>query len=280
MPTNQIKRNASQIYLTLIPFLTIIIALSFGNSSYKVYLPLLVINACVVVIAVRILSSYAIKRRVVEIRQLIVIAILLIIPWILLSVLAGIGAPPFDNPAKYVATAADQQVRYLFLLAGGVFIAFGFALLREKLRKAGEEFYSWIGLIAMMIAIPLFIFNMAYYNSFLLETFRIRVASASDKMPEWFSPIQKQMVIIMAVEVALTYLATAAFAASLKSAGWFGKVPSRIYLIISLLCFLSALLAIFAPDPIASACSIVCIPALPFTMPYFMGINLLRRARN
>ena len=280
MQPNQFKRNLSQAYLTLIPFLTVIIALSFGHSNYKIYLPLLVINACVVIIAVRILSSYTIKSRDVAIRQHIVIATLLIIPWILLSVLAGIGPPPFDNPAEYVATAAEQQVRYLFLLVGGVLIAFGFALLREKLKKAGEEFYSWIGLIAMMIAIPLFIINMAYYDSFLLETFRIRVVSASDKMPEWFSPIQKQMVIIMAVEVALTYLATAAFAASLKSTSWFKKTASHIYIVVGLLCFLSALLVIFAPEPIASACSIVCIPALPFIMPYFMGINLLRRAGN
>ena len=106
------------------------------------------------------------------------------------------------------------------------------------------------------------------------------MASALDKMPEWFPPIQKQMVIIMAVEVALTYLAIAAFAASLKSAAWFKKTASYIYIIISLLCFLSAVLVIFTPEPIASACSIVCIPALPFIMPYFIGINLLRRVGN
>ncbi len=114
----------------------------------------------------------------------------------------------------------------------------------------------------------------------MLETFRIRVASASEKMPEWFTPMKSEMLIIMAVEVAFTFLSTAAFAASLKSAGWFKKTASRIYIIISLLCFLSAVLVIFAPDPIASACSIVCIPAIPFIMPYYIGINLLRRVGN
>ena len=132
----------------------------------------------------------------------------------------------------------------------------------------------------MMIAIPLFIFKMAYYNSFLLETFRIRLASASDKMPEWYSPIQGLMVIIMAVEVALTYLATAAFAASLKSAAWFKKTASNIYIIISLLCFLSAVTVVFYPSPISNAGGSVTIPALPFIMPYLIGINLLRRAGN
>jgi hypothetical protein len=280
MQTNQLKRNASQIYLTLIPFLSLIIALALGHSNYKIYLPIWIINACLMVIAAWILGAYVIRNHDAEKKQLIVIASFLIIPWILLSILLGLGPPPFDKPTEYVATATEQQVRYSFLLISGVLITFGFAVLRENLKKTGENFYSWIGLIAIMIAIPLFILNMAYYNNFLLETFRIRVTSASDKMPEWFSPIHKQMVIIMAVEVALTYLATAAFAASLKSAGWFKKTASHIYIIISLLCFLSALLVIFTPEPIASACSIVCIPALPFIMPYFIGINLLRRAGN
>ena len=280
MQTNLLKRNVSQIYLSLIPFIIIIVGLTFGHSSYKIYLPLTIINAFLMIIAAWILGVHVIRKHDAEKKHLGILASLLVIPWMLLFVISGIGAPPFNNPAEYVATAAEQEVRYSFLLVGGVAIAFGFAILREKLKKCGEEFYSWLGLIAIMIAVPLFIVNMAYYNSFLLETFRIRVASGSDKMPEWFSPVREQMVIIMAVEVALTYLATAIFAASMKSASWFKKTASYIYIIFSLLCFLSALLVIFAPEPIASACSIVCIPALPFIMPYFMGINLLRRAGN
>src|SRR5690349_9866764 len=195
MQRNNLRRIVSQIYLSLIPLVTLLIGLFFSHGNYKIYIPLMVINVFVVIIAVRSLSSFAVKWGDIEIKRLIIIATLLIIPWILLSVLAEIGAPPFDNPAVYVATAVEQQVRYIFLLVGGVLIAFGFALLREKLRKSGEEFYSWIGLIAIMMAIPLFILNMAYYNSFLLEAFKIQVASASDKMPEWFTPFQAQMKI-------------------------------------------------------------------------------------
>ena len=215
MQTNQLKRNVSQIYPALIPFLTFAIALSLGHSNYKIYLPIGIINACLMIIAAWILGAHVIKNHDAEKNQLIVIASFLVIPWILLSILSGLGLPPFDEPAEYVATATEQQVRYSFLLISGVLITFGFAVLRENLKKTGEDFYSWLGLIAIMIAIPLFIINMAFYNSFLLETFRIRMASASDKMPEWFTPIKNQMVIIMFVEVALTYLATAAFAASL-----------------------------------------------------------------
>lgn len=280
MQTNQIKRNLSQIYLTLIPFLTFTIALIFGHSNYKIYLPIGIINACIMVIAVWILGAHVIKNHDAQKKQLIIIALFLIIPWILLSILSGIGRPPFDKPVEYLATATEQQVRYSFLLISGVLVTFGFAVLRENLKKSGEEFYSWIGLIAIMIAIPLFILNMAFYNSFMLETLRIRVASSSDQIPEWFVPIKSQMVVILVVEVALTYLATAAFAASLKSAGWFKKTASHIYIIISLMCFLLVVLSPYSPEPIATAGGILGVPALPFIMPYIIGINLLRRAGN
>src|SRR5258705_4107779 len=105
METNRLKRNVSQIYLTLIPFLTFIIAVAFGHSNYKIYLPLGIINACLMVIAAWILGVPVIRNRDAEKKQLIVIASLLIAPWILLSILAGLGPPPFDKPAEYVATA-------------------------------------------------------------------------------------------------------------------------------------------------------------------------------
>ncbi len=280
MQASQLKKNLSQVYLMLIPFLTIVLGVAFGHSNYKIYMPLGILNACLMVLAAWNLGAHAIKKQDATQKQLVLIASLLIIPWILLSILAGLGPPPFGEPAEYVATGTEQQVRYSFLLISGVIIAFGFAFLRENIKKAGEHFYSWLGLMAILVATPLFIVNMAFYNSFFLETFRILVSSGSDKMPEWFLPIKSVVVFIMVVEVALTYLAIGAFAASLKSAGWFSKKSSNIYIILNLLFCLSAIFSTFTPEPIATACSIVCIPALPFIMPYFIGINLLKRAGN
>jgi len=275
MQINLFKRNISQAYLVLIPFLTFAIVLALGHTSYKIYLPLGLIMMALAVIAAWILGAHAIKNSDAEKRHLVIIASLLIIPWLLLCILSGIGPPPFDKPEEYVATATEQQVRYSFLLVGGVVATFGFTMLKEKLKKSGEDFYSWIGFIAMMIAAPLFVMNMAYYDNFMLETYKIRVASSSDKMPEWFSPAHSQFHLITLVEVALTFLATAAFAASLKSAGWFKKAASNVYIIISILCFFDAILSYFFP-----AVGIVLIPALPFIMPYLIGVNLMRRAGN
>ena len=140
MQPKLLKRNLSQVYLTLIPFLTFTIAVAFGHSNYKIYLPLGIINACLMVIAAWILGAHVIRNHDAEKKQLIVIASFLIIPWILLSILSGLGPPPFDKPSEYVATATEQQVRYSFLLISGVLITFGFAVLRENLKKAEKIF--------------------------------------------------------------------------------------------------------------------------------------------
>src|SRR5437868_4436269 len=100
MQTNQFKRNASQIYLSLIPFLTFAIAIAFGHSNYKIYLPLGIINACLMIFAAWILGAHVIRDHSAEKKQLIVIASFLIIPWILLSIISGLGPPPFDKPAE------------------------------------------------------------------------------------------------------------------------------------------------------------------------------------
>lgn len=102
-------------------------------------------------------------------------------------------------------------------------------------------------------------------------------------MPEWYQPVKKQFMLISVIEVSLTYFATAAFAASLKSAQWFRKGASRVYIIISLLAFLSVALYGLYPETISAAgfpFYPFMIPAIPFTMPYYIGINLLRRAGN
>jgi hypothetical protein len=83
--------------------------------------------------------------------------------------------------------------------------------------------------------------------------------------------------------VVLTYFAIAAFAASLRFAGWFRKMPSRIYIVVSLLSVLSILLYPLYPGAIAFSgfpYYPFMIPAIPFMLIYFMGINLLRRAGN
>jgi len=121
---------------------------------------------------------------------------------------------------------------------------------------------------------------MIFWGFFLTESFRILTVAGKEQMPEWFLPVRKLIGLISIVEVALTYIATAVIALALKFSGLLNKTACRIYIIISIFAFLIIILSAFCPEPLKTAGFAVSIPAIPFIMPYLMGINLLRRGRS
>ncbi|HEX7844248.1 MAG TPA: hypothetical protein VF476_00525 [Chitinophagaceae bacterium] len=274
------KRNAGQIYLSLVPFVATFFAFATGHVSYKIYLPIWIINVCLMITAAWFLGARVIKNNDTEKKHLAVVACLLLAPTLLSSIFGGMGAPP-DTVKEWVTTATEQQIRFSFLIISGILIGLGLILLREKLKQTKGNFYAQLGFAAIIIALPILVFNMSFWHSFALETYKIKIASVSEKTPEWFSPVRNQVWILSVVEVSLTYLAIIAFVAALKSANWFRKIPSRIYIIISLLAIVCILLyplypgsTVFSGFPYYP----FMIPAIPFFLIYFIGVNLLRKA--
>lgn len=97
-----------------------------------------------------------------------------------------------------------------------------------------------------------------------------------EQLPEWFKPLRVLFGMISVVEVALTYLAIIFFAIAMKRVGWLNKTGAGIYTVISLVAFVLIIVSAFLPEPFVTAGFAVSIPAIPFLMPYFMGIQLLR----
>jgi hypothetical protein len=275
MQQNLFKRYLSAVYLILVPFLAAILGFGVGHISYKIYLPVWIINVCLMVLAAWVLSGQ-LKNDDAEKKDVIAISLFLIAPWIFISIFFGMGPPP-STAWEYAAAATEQQVRYAILVMSGMFIALGCALLRQRLKEAGENFYSLIGFTAIMIAIPLFILNMIFWGSYLVEAFRSFSNAPSEKRPDWYLPVRSLFSSISLVEVALIYLATAAFAASLKVAKWFKPGACFIYIAISLLGMVLDILPSVLPESFAAVGFFVSIPAIPFIMPYFFGVNLLLR---
>ena len=269
-------KQLSLLYLSAVPLLTAIFGFGNGHISYTLYLPIWILNVCLMLTACWYIGLNAIKNNTDETKHQAFGALFLIIPWILVSIFFGFGPPP-EKMTDWVATANEQQVRYSILILAGIFIAFGFSSLRQQLKNSGEHFYSNLGLIAIIIAIPLFIINMIFWGFYLTESFKIFTASGAEHIPDWYSPIRKLFGLISVVEVALTYVATAAFVLSLRLIGWFNKTATSIYIAISLFAFLIIILSAFLPEPFVTAGFAVSIPAIPLIMPYFIGINLLRR---
>lgn len=266
-----------RIYLSLVPLVVAILGFGVGHISYTIYLPVWVVNACLMTWACRELGlQSAIKAGGVQ-RQLASGAFFLILPWILISIFFGFGPPP-ETPAAWVALTTEQQVRYSLLVVAGISIAIGFGLTRGMLKNSGESLYATMGYVMIMVAIPLFLVNMLFWGFYLTESFRLLEKLSLEKMPDWFQPVRKLFGMISMVEVALTYLATMAFAMAMHSVGWIKQSTRNIYCMVSLVAFLVIVLSAFCPEPFITAGFVVSIPAIPFIMPYFMGIKLLRRA--
>lgn len=278
MKATSTKRNASRIYLLLVPLLVIIFGFGLGKISYTLYLPIWIVNVFLMVIAAWVLGLHTIKDKTKK-KHLAFGAFSLIAPFILVSMFFGLGPPP-ETAVEWVETATEQQIRYSMLVLAGIFIVLGFAMLREKLKNNGENFYSLLGFIAIIIAIPLYIINMLYWGFSLTELFKLMIASDTKNIPDWHKPFRSLFGMISVVEVALTYLAIAAFSVSMNLVGWISKPSSKIYIIISLIAFIMIVLSAFFKEPFVTVGFIVSIPAIPFLMPYFMGIHLLRKIGN
>ena len=271
------KRKLSQLYLTLVPILTVVFGLGVGYVSYKIYLPIWLINVFLMIIATWVLGGYVIKTGDEEKKHIAACALFFIVPTMLSSMFAGLGAPPYEQPKVWVSSATEQLTRYYFLLAMGVLIAFGYAILRDKLKRTPGNFYALLGFVAIQIAIPIFLIDMSFWGFYLTKLYRIMAASSIEKTPEWVLPLRNQFFYINMLVAALVYIATAAFAMSLKKAGWFKPVACHIYILISLVFFLLDVLPPTSPEPFATLNFVVSIPAIPFMLPYFIGINLLRK---
>jgi len=278
MKQQSIKRLISQLYLTLVPVLTIVFGLGIGYISYKIYLPIWLINVVFMILAMWSLGASVFRIADAVNKRLIVCAVCFIIPTLLTSMFFGLGAPPYESPQLWVASVTEQRARYYFLLTAGLFIAVGFAILGQQIKKAGEDFYSMIGVVAIQIAAPVFLINMSFWGFYLTRLYQHMVDSHAAKSPEWVLPLRIMFYYVNIFASALVYLATIAFSLSLKKTGWFKPIACNVYIGISLLFLILCLLPPSLPEPFATLNFIVSIPAVPFMFPYFIGINLLRRA--
>jgi len=274
------KRQLSQIYLSLVPVLTIVLGLGVGYISYKVYLPVWLVNVVLMVVSMWVLGGAYYKTAGKNEKRLIICGVFFIIPTLLTSMFFGLGAPPYESPATWVATVTEQHVRYYFLLTAGLFITFGVALLCIQLKKAGDDFYAVLAAVAILIAAPVFLIDMSFWGFFLTRMYQFMVDTHLTKRPDWVVPLRSMFYYVNVFAGALVYIATALVTQSLKKTGSFKPAACNGYSVITMLFLVLDLLPPTLPEPFATLNFIVSIPAVPFMFLYFIGINLLRRAGN
>jgi hypothetical protein len=278
MKTLSFKKKLSLAYLCFVPLIVVAIGFGIGHVSYKIYLLVWLVNACLMITAAWNLGGYQLKSNNREIKQQVTTALLLFTPWLLFSIFAGMGPPPATLQG-WVNTAAEQQIRYTILIAGGILFALGSALLKVKLQSAGENLYSAMASAAINISLPLFIINMAFWGYYLTDAFRVFIQLGAAKRPDLYEPIKSLFYVMSIAEVLLMYLGTVLFAVSLKVTGLFNPVACRYYIIFGLAGMVLVVLPPSWPEPFGTAGYLVAIPAIPFIMPYLIGVHLLKHTK-
>ena len=278
MPSGHSKRRVSYIVLCVS---LVLVTVVFGvRATYipGVYYTLAVVQFTVIGLAAWKLGAWAIRAHAEERRKLAVAGGLLILPFALFSLLAGMGPPGLGQ------THAENQMRYLTLLINAIAITGGLVVLKEALSVAGERFYSTLGFAAIMLATPLYLF----WATILLEAHSSQDLVSSGQVPPWANFLSEMSDILLFFGGVLTYLATAAFAASLGRTQWLGRIATRAFTTASFFAVLCLVIrGLQFPDPTVVFRHwydipgfVVGIPAVPWIMPCLFGVVLLRRVGN
>jgi hypothetical protein len=268
-------RRVSYVFLCMVPVLAIVVA---GVRALRVpglYHGIGGLLFAAIGIAAWILGARAIRAVGEEGGQRLALAGgFLVAPFALIALLwVGLG-PPWD------ATPAENVMRYLVLLVSSIAVSGGFVVLKDALSDAGERYYSTLGFAATMLSGAAYLIWM----SFALGAYVMKVRDG--QVPATIVSLHAVLDILLDVACILTYLATAAFAASFGRIRWLGRGATRAYVdanFIALLCLVMRGLSF--PDPAALSTPwytrpgfIAGIPAVPFIMPFLLGVVSLRRA--
>jgi len=268
------------IYLCCVPILTTVFAFVTGHISPKIYVPIWLLNLVLMGLSIKVLGAGAFRSEDNNKRHLAVAGCLLVLPIGLLAILFGIGPPP-GSREEWVSTALEQKIRFDAILAGGIFMALGLSLVKVVLNERGEKMFSQLGLTTILIALPLFLIVTAFWHSFALEAYTLRVQNPTAGPMEWFKAAAAQIWIITISEIVLTYFAIVLFARSLRITGIFCSAAGIAYISIGAVAIVAVLCYPLYPgsEPFSGFPYYpFMIPAVPMTVCYYMGFNLVKAA--
>ena len=274
MPDNHLARRLSYIFLWATPFLVAAVAapraLRVSGVHHAVGGALFV----AILLAVWTLGGRAIRADAQERRQCALGGALLVAPFAFVALLwVGLGTP-------WEASARENQMRYLVLIAMAVAEVGGFVVVSGALNEAGERVYAALVLAAIILAGPLYL----VWDTFMFGVFAAKEHAGS--IPSTFEALDQVLDVLLDIAAVLTYLATAALAMALGRAQWLGRWATRVFVSVSFVALLFLAkrgLSYLSPAELSAPWYtvpgfIVGIPAVPYISPFLLGVVLLRRA--
>jgi hypothetical protein len=271
MPTLP-RPRAIQIILWLLPFVPLT-SLAYHYDGLNMYMIAGAIQAVLIAIAVWTLGLGAARRGMTHQRALGAAAGLLVASGAIISLGWNMGPPPAGD--QFLATRLDQQFRYTALMIGVIVALGGLTVLRSSLDQAGDRIWSSLGHTTMLLSTLLF----AVVNAALQIGFEaVRQESSTGREPNWVEPFRNYFVYLTIFWAVLAYLGTAFYAASLRKVGWMSNTVAWVFIGASVAAVAAVPFFPLAPGPLGMPGFVLCIPAVPYFMTYWMGVNLARRA--
>jgi hypothetical protein len=266
--------RVSYIFLCLTPVLAIMVAAPRSLRVPGVYQAIGGVLFALIVLAAWKLGGRAIRNDAEGEQRLALAGGFLITPFALVALFwVGVGPP-------WIASPAENVMRYLVLLVSSIAVSGGFIVLKNALSEAGERLYSTLGFAAVMLASSPYLIWMCV----LLGTYIVKVRDG--QVSAAIGSLNDVLDVMLSVACLLTYLATAAFAASFGRTHWLGRGATRGYVAANLVAALCLVMrGMSFPDPSTLSTPwytqpgfVAGIPAIPFIMPFLLGVVLLRRA--
>ena len=207
-------------------------------------------------------------------RALAIAGVLLILPWALLTLMPGYG-PPFT------ATLAMNHVRFVILFISTAFLGAGLLLLKEPLGRGdtGDRLLAPLGQASGLLAVGC----QLVWASMLVGW----TMSAARNLAEYRSldgtPLANASDVLLFFAGLMTYLATAFYALSFLRRGWLSRGAAWAMTIIAAIAVVGLVArGLQYPDLTEQWFTmpgmIVGIPAIPWVMPYVLGVVALVRA--
>jgi cytochrome bd-type quinol oxidase subunit 2 len=273
---SDIVRRANCIFLCSVPLLVSVVVGVRALRIPGIYQALGVTLFAAIIGAAWLLGARAIRASAEAQQRMGLVAGLFLLPFALVSLLwVGLGTPGEASPA-------ENKMRFLVLLIGSIAVTGGFAVLEQALREAGERLYLSLGSVANILA------GAAYlvWASFHLGGFVLEVQDGQRQtLPAVLSPSEVFDPLLF-IACVLTYLATLIFAMCMGRVAWLGRGMTRVFALACVAALVAlAIRGVSYPEPTAGATPwyihpgfVAGIPIVPWMMPLWLGLVVLRRA--
>lgn len=267
-------RRVSYLFLCAVPLLNMV---AVGVRAFRVPGAFQAVGAvyfAAICAAAWITGASAILARGQQERRIALAGGFLLLPSALIALLwVGLGTP-------WQATPTENRLRFLVLMLGSIAVTAGFVMVAQAVREAGERVYSTLGTVFASLAGA----GYLVWTSFALGAYVMRVRHG--EIPDAVRPISEVLESLQLNVCLLTYLATVTLAACMGQVRWLGRGATRAYVVANAILLLFLMLSAFSyPDPSANSQPwylqpgfVAGIPAVPWLMPYLLGVVLLRRA--